>query len=247
MIEMATEEDGCTYEQAAEELTAVVAARDDFISLVGHELRNALAPLMMLAEQFEASPDGIPPTRVAMLVRNLRRVVAMADRVSEVAHVYRGNLQLELADVDLVAVVTAVVAALETQAAAAGVVFVLDVPAKLVGRWDHPRVTQVVTNLLANAIRYAGGGTVEISVRDDDATAELMVRDHGPGIPSEQLPGVFDRFDHPRTRSSGGFGVGLFVVNAACKAMGGRASVDNPVDGGACFTVMLPTADSSGT
>jgi signal transduction histidine kinase len=101
-------------------------------------------------------------------------------------------------------------------------------------------VTQIVTNLLTNAIRYTGGGTVEISVRERDNDAELVVRDHGPGIPPDQIDGLFDRFDHPRSRTSGGFGVGLFVVKAMCTAMHGRVSVHNALDGGACFSVLLP-------
>ena len=242
MLDIApAEEEACSHEQAATtDLAAVVAARDDFISLIGHELRNAIAPLMMLAEQFESAPNGIPATRVAMLIRNLRRFVATVDRVTEVAHLHRGKLRLELAEVDLVAVVTGVVADLEPQATVGGVVFVCDLPPALVGRWDRARIKQIVTNLLTNAIRYTGGGTVEISVRDTGGTAELVVRDHGPGIPSDQMAGLFDRFDHPRSRTSGGFGVGLFVVKVLCTAMQGRVSVSNAIDGGACFSVLLP-------
>ena len=59
------------------ELEAMIRSRDDFISLVGHEIRNSIAPLVMLAEQFETCPDGIPAARVAMLLRNLRRFVVM--------------------------------------------------------------------------------------------------------------------------------------------------------------------------
>jgi signal transduction histidine kinase len=241
MLDVAPEEEeACTHEQAAKELAAVVAARDDFISLIGHELRNAIAPLVMLAEQFEGAPNGIPATRVPMLVRNLRRFVATVDRVTEVAHLHRGKLRLELADVDLVAVITGVVAELEPQATAGRIVFVFDLPATLVGRWDRARIKQIVTNLLTNAIRYTGGGTVEVSARDVDGTAELVVRDHGPGIPADQLAGIFDRFDHPRSRTSGGFGVGLFVVKVLTTAMRGRVGVTNASDGGACFVVTLP-------
>ncbi|HEV7557194.1 MAG TPA: HAMP domain-containing sensor histidine kinase, partial [Kofleriaceae bacterium] len=185
-------------------------------------------------------PGGIPPARVAMLVRNLRRFVATVDRVTEVAHLNRGKLRLELADVDLVAVVTRVVADLEPQATAGGVVFVCDLPPALVGRWDRARIKQIVMNLLSNAIRYTGGGTVEISVRDVSGTAELVVRDHGPGIPPDQISGLFDRFDHPRSRTSGGFGVGLFAVKVLVTAMHGRVVVANALDGGASFSVTLP-------
>lgn len=229
----------CTHEQELERLAADVRSRDDFISLVGHELRNSIAPLMMLAEQFETSPTGIPPTRVAVLLRNLRRFVGTVDRVTEVAQIQRGALDLELSDVDLVALVNDVVAEVEPQARAGNAVFVVDMPPNLVGRWSYARLRQVVCHLVSNAIRHAGGGTIEISVRDAGDTATLVVRDHGPGIPADQLADLFQRIERPRSKASGGLGVGLYVVAALVKAMRGSVRAEN-VDGGACFSVTLP-------
>lgn len=238
-----TAHETCSHEQELERLASAVRGRDDFISLVGHELRNSIAPLMMLAEQFETSPTGIPPSRVAVLLRNLRRFVSTVDRVTEVAQIQRGSLDLELAEVDLVTVVKDVIADVEAQARAGNAVFVLDMPPSLKGTWSYARLRQIVCHLVSNAIRHAGGGTIEISVRDTSdgiSSATLTVRDHGPGIPPDQLVDLFDRIERPRSKVSGGLGVGLYVVGSLVKAMHGSVRCDNSLDGGACFSVMLP-------
>jgi len=223
-------------------LADALAARDNFITAISHELRNTVAPLILLAEQFEqlAAPDSPLTSKLVMLTRNLRKFVATVDRVTEVAQLREGNFTLDLAMVDLTAVVADTTLHLKQLAVAGGVELIVHAPGPVFGRWDRVRLAQIVSNLVTNAIRYGIGDEVEIAVSERSSEVELSVRDHGPGIAPDELPGIFDRFDHRRSRSAGGFGVGLFIVKTLAVAMGGRATAANALQGGARFSVVLP-------
>ncbi len=232
-------------DDVVQQLADALAARDNFIAAVSHELRNNVAPLILLAEQFEVLGAAMRPeqiaTKTALLTRNLRKFVATVDRVTEVAQLRDGKLELELARCDFAAIVRDVVAQLARQAAAGGVELVAIVPSDVIGTWDRARLAQITTSFVTNAIRYGVGGEVEIALvqRGGDAV-ELSVRDHGPGISAAELPGIFDRFDHRRSRTSGGFGVGLFIAKTLAAAMGGAVHATNAAGGGARFSVVLP-------
>jgi signal transduction histidine kinase len=227
------------------ELTAALAARDSFIALVGHELRNSVAPMLLLAEQFAAlvhDPQAPPvvASRAAMLMRYLNKFVTTVDRVAEVGDLRRGRLRLDRTAVDLVEVVDEVCREARREAESAGTELVVESAGPVTGWWDRARVKQIVTNLISNAIRYGGGGRVELTVRDRGDDAELEIRDHGPGIEPVALAHLFDRFDHDRPRRPGGFGIGLWVVKTLCAAMDGSVTADNGSSGGARFCVILP-------
>jgi len=228
-----------------QELTAALAARDGFLSVVGHELRNAVAPMLLIAEQFAtlANDPVAPPlvaSRVAALIRSLNKFVATVDRVAEIADLRRGKLRLDPTEVDLVEVVEEVCRAARREATAGGSELVIDASGPVTGRWDRLRIKQIVASLVSNAIRYGGSGTVELRVRDLGTEAELVVRDHGPGIDLVALPRLFDRFDHERCVRGGGFGVGLWLVKTLCTAMRGTVTAANNTSGGAAFCVALP-------
>lgn len=232
-------------QQRIDELTTALAARDSFIGLVGHELRNAVAPMLLLAEQFAilAEDPNVSPmltSRVAMLMRNLNKFVATVDRVAEVADLRRGRLQLDPAAVNLVEVVEEVCRDARREAAAGGAELVIDAPEPVTGRWDRARLRQIVTALVSNAIRYGGGGRIELAIGDRGGDAQLVVRDHGPGLEPATLPHLFERFDHERNRRGGGFGIGLWLVKTLCTAMHGSVTAENDTNGGACFCVVLP-------
>src|SRR5258706_3679863 len=163
-----------------QELTVALAARDRFIALIGHELRNTLAPMVLLAEQFGTLAEGSQPpgkllARVAMLTNNLNRLMATIGRIVEVSDLRRGKLQLAPSTADLVAVVRDVCGELAREAAAGRSELVIDASAPVIGRWDRARVKQIIANLVVNAIRYGGGGRIEISVGVGACGVELLV------------------------------------------------------------------------
>ncbi len=231
--------------QQIEDLTAALAARDSFIALVGHELRNSVAPMLLLAEQFAvlATDPGLRPTvasRAAMLTRNLNKFVTTVDRVVEVADLRRGRFRLDLATVDMVEVVRNVCHDLEREAEAGGAELVIEADGAVTGLWDRARLAQIASNLVSNAIRYAGGGRIELAVHGRDREGELVVQDHGPGLDPAVLPRLFDPFDYQRAHRAGGFGIGLWVVKTLCNAMHGSVIAENLSGGGARFCVVLP-------
>jgi signal transduction histidine kinase len=228
-----------------QELTIALAARDSFIALVGHELRNSVAPMVLLAEQFatlaedpRASPVVV--SRMAILTRNLHKFVATIDRVAEVADLRRGKLRLDPVSVDLVQVVRDACRELQREAAAGGADLMIDAADPVTGHWDRTRLKQIAANLVSNAIRYGGSGRVEISVRGRASDAELVIRDHGPGLEPSAIPRLFEPFDHDRGARPGGFGIGLWLVKTLCTAMRGSVTADNATTGGARFCVVLP-------
>lgn len=229
-------------------LTAALAGRDSFIGVIGHELRNSVGPMLLLAEQLRTMADepaapAMLGSRVAMLTRNLGKLVATIERVAEVAELRRGTLTLAPTLVNLRDVVAEVCAEAEREALAGGVELVLAASDAVEGSWDRERLHQIVDNLVSNAIRYSGGGRVELDVVDRGSAGELIIRDHGPGLAPEMLAHLFEPFgpvDLDRRRRTGGFGIGLWVVKTLCTAMQGSVTAENDPSGGARFCVVLP-------
>lgn len=228
-----------------DDLTSALAARDRFIALVGHELRNALAPMVLLTDQFGTLAEGSQPpgkllSRVAMLTGNLQKLMSTIGRIVDVADLRRGRLLLDPATIDLVTIVQEVCRDAAREAAVGGAELVIESSGPVIGHWDSARVKQIVSNLVGNAIRYGAGGRIELSVRGTASDGELVIRDHGPGLEPEALPGIFDCFNQTNARRPGGLGVGLWVVKTLCTAMGGTVKAENCPDGGARFSVALP-------
>ena len=226
------------------ELSRALEARDNFIAFVGHELRNSLAPLCLLAEQFGAladDPDALPAiaSRARMLTRGLRRLIETAHCVAEIGDLQRGTLRLQPTRVDLIEIAGEVCRELGAEAAARGAVLVVEAGAPVIGSWDRARLVRLVTSLVSNAIRHAGG-RIELRAIDRGDDAELVVRDHGRGIEPAKLARLFEPFDPGRHRTPAGFGIGLWLVRTLTSAMRGSVAANNCADGGAQFRVIIP-------
>jgi len=127
------------------------------------------------------------------------------------------------------------------EASRAGCQLHVDAPAPVRGRWDPLRIDQVIENLLGNAIKYAPGKPVRISVAARGDLAELCVSDDGPGIPPGAEARIFRRFERATdVRNYGGLGLGLYIVREIVEAHGGTISVDTAAGKGATFRVALP-------
>jgi signal transduction histidine kinase len=111
---------------------------------------------------------------------------------------------------------------------------------------DRPRLEQVAANLIDNAVKFTPqGGRVEARLSREDRNARLDVRDTGPGIPSHELPRIWDRlYRGDLSRAERGLGLGLSLVRAIVEAHGGSVSVESAPDQGATFTVVLPLAST---
>jgi signal transduction histidine kinase len=154
-------------------------------------MRNALAPLLLLVDAFEVDRPGDPPDRrLGMLHRNLRRLLGVVERVGAVAQLRDDKLVLDPQEVDLDDVIVDVVAELARDAHVANLE-VRVAPVHVVGRWDVLRLTQIIRQLLSNAVRHSGGRVVEISIAVGDQV-HVTFADDGRGIEPGRRATLFE-------------------------------------------------------
>ncbi len=225
-----------------------IEQRDEFLAMLGHELRNPLGAMSLAIELLAL--DGASAS-VDVLRRQSTHLARLVDDLLDVARVTSGKIVLRKEPIDLCAVVARVVESQRAPALASGLTLRhRDAGAVIVVDGDVVRLEQVFTNLLTNAIKYtAAGGTIDVGVSVDDGVARVDVSDDGVGIEPAMLPWVFDLFVQVPgsiARARGGLGIGLTVVKNLIAQHGG--SVDVKSDGvghGSCFTVALPVSAMS--
>jgi PAS domain S-box-containing protein len=222
--------------------------KSDFVSTVSHELRTPLTSIYGFAETLMRSDvDFSEPERATFLryiASESERLIQIVDDLLNVARLEAGTLAVALEPVDLGA--TALEAAAAAEAHAEGQRFAVDIdPGKLVVRANREKLTQVLANLLDNAIKYSPqGGTITLTARRRADTAEIVVSDEGIGIPRADQQRIFTKFfrtDRGVTGSAGS-GLGLFLVRGLVAAMGGRIWVESEEGRGSTFTFDLPLA-----
>lgn len=234
-------------ERAAREAAeAVNRTKDEFLAMLGHELRNPLAAISMSGHLL-ARADGRPD-----LVRDAQRIIArqveqlarLVDELLDVARVSSGKMMLRRRPIDVANCVTDCVKQLELARQLEGhQVFTEAEPAWVDG--DRDRLTQIVTNLLSNAVKYTpSGGVIAVSVKTEGNHAVIRVKDSGIGISPEFLPRIFDAFVQGEVeldRSQGGLGVGLTLVRRLGELHGGKVeAVSEGLGRGSTFIVRLP-------
>jgi PAS domain S-box-containing protein len=226
-----------------------VAARDEFLSIASHELRTPLTALRLALENMRrvstrGDSEKLPPQYVERVLataeRQGQRLEKLVAALLDVSRIQMGRLELDVDEVDLGAVVAEVATQFEDEAAQTG--STLRVHGESVrGYWDRLRISQVVTNLLANAVKYGGGNPVEIEYGPREDRASLVVRDHGIGIDPVDQPQIFERFERAvSSRNYGGLGLGLYIVKRIVEAHGGTVRVESTPGAGATFFVDLP-------
>jgi signal transduction histidine kinase len=223
-------------------LKLAVKLRDEFLTIAGHELRTPLTTLRLQVQAIlRAQRGGELADRLVLIERSTHRLHALVDRLLDISQVTQQGLVLEREDADLSHIVR--------QAAArfvdAGAMAQLQVsaPAAVSGSWDVVRLDTMVTNLLANALKYGEGKPVRVAVADEGAAATLTVQDQGIGIAPEDQQRIFERFGRAVSdRRYGGFGIGLWLVREIALAHGGRVELESAPGRGSAFVVHLPKA-----
>jgi signal transduction histidine kinase len=224
--------------------------RDDFLAVASHELRTPIATLELhlsrLAWERAQHGKGDGPESLASLPlmhRQLRRLKGLVDMVLTASGLGKAHTPLgTTTETDLPAVVRTVVDDLTSHASQLPSIH-LDLQEPLLGRWDAGRLEQVVSNLVANALKYGEGAPVDIRLasEEDKGDVVLTVADRGPGIAPANQSHVFERFYRADVGAhNGGLGLGLAVVRELVEAMGGGVSVSSSPGQGATFTVRLP-------
>lgn len=238
-------------QEAKSQLQRAVSMRDDFMSMIAHELRNPLNSVYLQAQlrrKMLAAPT--PPNAEAMLKmverdeRQIRSMVRLLDDMLDVSRARTGKLALVPAKFDLAASTQAVVEAIEEQATRAGVPISLSVsPRTLPIVGDEFRIEQVITNLLTNALRYGGGKPVAVTVgaREQEREAFVSVRDQGQGIAPQDQERIFEQFERAEGGAQvAGLGLGLFIARQIAQAHQGRLEVRSTPGQGSEFILSLP-------
>jgi PAS domain S-box-containing protein len=232
-------------EAARAEAEAANRTKDEFLAMLGHELRNPLGAISSAAHVLSRTAAGTSATARAsdIIGRQVQHLARIVDDLLDVSRVVAGKVVLRLQPVDLADIARRVATLHGGPSGARHVISVHTTPTWISA--DPTRLEQVLTNLLANAVKYtAPGGEITVTVRRDADHAILSVRDTGAGIRSELLPRVFDLFvqgDRSLERSAGGLGIGLTLVRQLVQLHGGTVEASSPgVGRGSTFTVRLP-------
>jgi two-component system sensor histidine kinase MtrB len=232
-----------SLEKRVEDMAAREASSRRFVADMSHELRTPLTAITavteVLEEELDADGGTIDPMiepAVRLVVSETRRLNDLVENLMEVTRFDAGTARLVLDDVDVADQITACVDARAWLDAVE-----LQAPRGIHARLDPRRLDVILANLIGNALKH-GGSPVRVSVRAAEDAVVIAVRDHGPGIPEDVLPHVFDRFykaSASRPRSEGS-GLGLSIALANAHIHGGEITAGNSPDGGAEFTLRLP-------
>ncbi|MCX6484961.1 MAG: ATP-binding protein [Mycobacterium sp.] len=229
----------------AHRLQAVESTRRQVFGDLAHEIRT---PVSVLEAYLEAVEDGVKtldPQTIALLREQTARLVRFAADAAALAQAEEAHFAIAAGWVDVQELIGAVSAAVADRYAAKHVTLTtgMNMPVRL---WaDRQRLTQVLSNLLDNALRHTpGGGHVTLTAARNGTDAIFTITDDGEGITAEHVPHIFERFyraDSARDRGRGGSGIGLAIVKALTEAHGGHISVASRGPGhGSTFTVAVP-------
>lgn len=226
-------------------------AKDRFLAVLSHELRSPLSTILGWSQILIARNDLSESNRKALsaIERNAHVQADLIDELLDVSRVVTGKLHLDLDVVDFSAIVRSAVASVRSEVDTR-IDIQCDLPASEVFvTGDATRLSQIVTNLVDNAVRFTdAGGSVRVSVREHGDNADLSVSDGGAGILPEQIPYVFDLFRRGQStgrRGKVGLGLGMAIAKQLVEAHGGEIEVRNAgVGRGTTFTVRLPCAAS---
>jgi len=223
-------------------------AKDEFLAMLGHELRNPLSPILTSLNLIQMQDSNSFRRERDIIERQVRHLANLIDDLLDVSRITRGKIQLKLEPLELI---TVVVKAIEMASPIIEqqmhhlIATVPNTGLRLEG--DPTRLSQVISNLLTNAAKYTDrGGKIWIRASREDSQIVLRVRDDGIGISPEMLPQVFDLFSQGRRgsdRAQGGLGIGLAIVKSLVELHGGTVSAHSEGIGkGSEFVIRLPSA-----
>lgn len=233
-------------EELLAELQTTTRAKDEFLAMLSHELRNPLSPIVTALALMKLG-DADASACVPLIERQVGHLVRLVDDLLDVSRFARGEIELAMRRVALQGIVQAAAETASPLVERGRHELAVDVPADLVVIGDPVRLTQVFANLLTNAAKYTpAGGHISIAAEAVDDMIDVRVRDDGVGIEPEMLDAVFGMFTQSRqdlARAQGGLGLGLTIVKTLAEKHGGSVRAHSEGRGrGAEFVVRLPAA-----
>ena len=235
-----------TLDQLAHRLESLEAMRRDFVANVSHELRTPLTIVGGFSETLvdPQVPESSRREFAAMILANTKRMQRIVDDLLDLSRIESGGWTPKRELIELPDTAREVIASLDRQAAARSVSVRTYFPSAAHALYADPlAVTQILSNLIENAIRHTANGVVTVYSSAEDGGMWLGVRDTGEGISEEHLPRIFERFyraDSSRSREDGGTGLGLAIVRHLAEAHGGKVIATSRVGEGTTIAVFFP-------
>jgi signal transduction histidine kinase len=232
------------------ELEQAVRMRDDFMSIVAHEVRTPLNGLILETQlrKMHLARDNAAAFTLdkmhAMVDRDERQIkslIRLIEDMLDVSRIRTGKLSIRPNRFDLVKLVDNLLQnfAPQVDAAESSVTFTADAPVE--GNWDEFRIEQVISNLLTNALRYGGKSPIDVRVYSHEGQARVEVQDRGIGISEDNQKRIFQQFERVSAKTVvAGLGLGLFISEQIVAAHGGSIVVESKINEGALFRVCLP-------
>jgi two-component system, sensor histidine kinase len=237
------------YRRASE----AVQMRDEFLSIASHELKTPLTALQLHLQLLVQKLQGTQRERdlAESSLRDTRRLARLLDELLDLTRIRLNKLELKRERCNLAALAMDVVAQFSAEAARAGSQLHYEPGAPVMGSCDPVRISQVLTNLVSNAIKYGAGRPIRVGVRaSGPGWAELRVADQGQGqgIAEDERERIFERFERADSaQRASGLGLGLYVSRQIVLAHAGEISVESSPAGGSVFTVRIPTVQAAET
>ena len=235
-------------EQKSREIELASKHKSQFLANMSHELRTPMNSVLGFTEMLADGLYGpLPEKAMKALDRvqaNGKHLLGLINDVLDLSKIEAGQLSLTIEDYAIGQVVQTVRSSTELLAKAKGLVLTANVQDGLpIGRGDERRLTQVLLNLVGNAIKFTDKGSVELNARMIDGCFEIAVKDTGPGIAAEDQSKIFEEFqqvDNSSTRQKGGTGLGLAISKRIVEMHGGRIEVQSALGEGSTFRITIP-------
>jgi GAF domain-containing protein/anti-sigma regulatory factor (Ser/Thr protein kinase) len=235
-------------EQKSREIEIASRHKSQFLANMSHELRTPMNAVLGFTEMMSDGLYGALPEKALKALErvqaNGKHLLGLINDVLDLSKIEAGQLTLALEDYAVGQVVQTVISGTESLAKAKGLALTAKVQEGLpLGRGDERRLTQVLLNLVGNAIKFTDKGSVEIAARAEDGFFDICVHDTGPGIAPDDQKRIFEEFqqvDNSSTRKKGGTGLGLAISKRLIEMHGGTLSVESVPGEGSTFRVAVP-------
>ena len=234
--------------KTVEDLEIASQHKSQFVANMSHELRTPLAAILGYAELMQEGFYGDQSAKsldaLARIRSNGKHLLGLINTVLDIAKIESGQFTLNMTEYDIQSIVETVRSATESLAQNKKLTLKTEVAKPLpIGLGDEQRLTQVLLNLVGNAIKFTDTGEVRVTAKAADGRFSVSVVDTGPGIPADQLTRIFEQFhqvDNSTTKAKGGTGLGLAIAKQIVEMHGGRIWVESTLGQGSIFQMELP-------